>query len=164
MEKIKALYHKYEDIIRYVFFGGLTTVVSFASHFIARFAGAELPQELTIRSIKAALDNSLVSAELATTISWVCAVTFAFFTNKIFVFRSKEKGKGILREALMFYGARLTSYWVEVLMMFVFVTKMEINELLIKILAQGVILAMNYLFSKFIVFRRKKEPDGEKTE
>jgi len=161
MEKLKQLYHKYEDIIRYVFFGGLTTVVSFASHFIARFAGAELPDEITLASLQAALDNSAVSATLATTISWICAVTFAFVTNKIFVFRSREKGKGIIREALMFYGARLTSYWVEVLMMFLLVTKMGINELLIKVMAQVVILVMNYLFSKFIVFKKKSD---DKTE
>ena len=156
MEKLKQLYHKYEDIIRYVIFGGLTTVVSFASHFIARFAGAELPDEITLASLQAALDNSAVSATLATTISWICAVTFAFVTNKIFVFRSKEKGKGFLREFISFYAARIFTFCVELLSMFVFVELLSLNEMAIKLGVQIMILVLNYVFSKLLVFRKKK--------
>ena len=93
-ESIQKLYYKYESAVLYIFFGGLTTVVSIAAQYISTWAGA--------------------GTTLSTTISWICAVTFAFFTNKTCVFNSvTEKKRDFFREAAQFYGARLVSYFLE---------------------------------------------------
>ena len=70
IEKIKGIYKKHEALILYVFFGGLTTLVSWITHFGAR-------------------EFLSTSVRVATVFSWVCAVTFAFITNKKYVFKSK---------------------------------------------------------------------------
>lgn len=138
LEFIKSTYHKYEDIVLYVIFGGLTTVVSFVTHF-----GSEYLFH--------------VNTNTAVVISWICAVTFAFFTNKKWVFKSKTNTKSAFaREFFSFYAARLFSLGVESLIMFIFVQKLSYNELLFKILANVVVLILNYVFSKLIIFKKKK--------
>ena len=74
---LQELYHKYEDIILYVFYGGLTTVISFASQFLAT----------------AILGGGEVQDAISTAFSWICSVTFAFFTNKKYVFKSVTNTK-----------------------------------------------------------------------
>lgn len=148
-EKIKSLYKKYEDIILYVFFGGLTTVVSWGTHFASRFF-LKVP----------------VSA--ATIISWVCAVTFAFITNKKFVFKNKtETTQGLIMQTLSFYAARAFSLGVEVVIMYLcadrfseffcslFRVSASVNEMIFKVLANIIILIMNYALSKLVIFRNK---------
>ncbi|MEG0615009.1 MAG: GtrA family protein [Oscillospiraceae bacterium] len=143
IQKAKELYVKYENIILYVFFGGLTTVVSFATHFLTRFLGGNL--------------------SMAVTISWICAVTFAFFTNKFWVFKSKSVTPlKFLREAGLFYAARLASLLIEQAIMLIFADYLDWNELLTKIGAQVIILIMNYAFSKFIVFKKSHKSGSSK--
>lgn len=143
IEFIKKIYLKYETIILYVFFGGLTTLVSFSTHFLVRY-----------------LDGSVI---VATTISWICAVLFAFFTNRIWVFKSSTKGiLSFIRQLLTFFGARLFSFLVELCIMWVFVDLMELNELIVKIGANVIVLVLNYILSKLVVFRKKN--DSPKSE
>lgn len=138
IELAKKLYYKYESMILYVFFGGLTTLINFAVHFSARFLGADVPA--------------------ATTVAWFCAVLFAYFTNRKWVFKSRTTGFGaFIKEMASFFGARIFSYLVEVAIMTAFVKWLGFNELLIKIAANVVVLILNYILSKWIVFR-KKEP------
>ena len=127
-------YKKRKSILLYIFFGGLTTVVS-----IGTFA----------------LCNSVLSiTELISNVfSWIAAVTFAYVTNKIWVFHSKATGKGIIKEALAFYGGRLTTLFIEELLLLVFVTLLHFNGLIIKTAAQFVVLVLNYLISKIFIFR-----------
>lgn len=159
MDKIKELFRKNRELIMYVIVGGLTTVVSFATQFIAHLFGADFSvfdNGITLSALKEIMESPLVSPMVATTFSWICTVTFAFFANKLWVFESKAKGKGFAWEFFSFYAARLTSYGVELLMMWVFVDIMGISEMLIKLIAQVVILIMNYVLSKLVVFRKKK--------
>lgn len=135
-ERLKTLYTRHESVILYIFFGGLTTLVSFATHFSTRFLGG--------------------SVEVATTVSWICAVLFAFFTNRKWVFNSPTKGTAaFFRQLVSFFGARLFSFLVELAIMTVFVNFLHYNELLIKIAANVVVLILNYILSKFLVFRKK---------
>ncbi len=147
--KIMELYMKYENIILYIFFGGLTTVISWGTHFASRM-----------------LFDVPVSA--ATIISWICSVTFAFITNKKFVFKNKtETATGFVMQMLSFFAARAASLGVEVVIMYLcadrfseffcslFGVSAPVNEMIFKIIANIVILIMNYALSKLVIFRNK---------
>lgn len=159
MKKIIELLKKYKEPIMYIIVGGLTTVVSFVTQFLAHLIGADtetiFADGITLSSIQALMNEG--STMLATVISWVCSVTFAFFANKILVFESKEKGKGFIREFISFYAARIFTFGVELLSMFIFVELLRFDEMAIKLAVQIMILILNYVFSKLIVFRKKKE-------
>lgn len=136
---LKNLYIKYKELVLYVFFGGLTTVVSFGTHF-----GSELLFH--------------VNSNTAVIISWVCAVTFAFITNKKWVFNSKTKTfRAFAKEFIAFYSARLFSLGVEYIIILIFVTNLHFNEFLFKILANVVVLILNFILSKLIVFTKKNK-------
>lgn len=143
---MKNLFEKYREIITYVFFGGLTTVVNYLIYFPLRHFD--------------------VNYVLATTIAWVGAVLFAYAVNKIFVFRSKERRLAALKEFVLFVGARIFSYGAEVFIMYMFIDvahidnfvwrELPLGELIAKTVAQIVIIILNYVFSKLVIFRKKK--------
>lgn len=141
---IQNLYYKYEEILMYLIFGVLTTVVSFITACIAKW-GLE----------SAGLASGYVST-ISTVISWICAVTFAYITNRLWVFDSEAKGfKGIITEAAGFYGGRVFTLIVETVMMYIGVTLLSINYWISKIIANVVVLILNYVISKLLVFRNK---------
>ena len=94
-------------------------------------------------------------------LSWICAVTFAYVTNRIWVFESKAKGAGILAECSKFFGARVLTLLIDMLIMFLMVDLTGISgalwELFAKIVDSVVVLILNYVLSKVLVFRKKKE-------
>ena len=140
-EKIMSLFQKYHELISYVFFGVLTTIVSFGSYFIL---------------------NDLVHANylIAQIISWILAVAFAFVTNKKYVFANIESEKRtIIVQIIQFYGSRLFSFGVETLLLFLMVSTLDQNENLSKIIVSVVTVVLNYVTSKLFVFR-KKSADG----
>ena len=140
MRKIINLYKKYNEIINYVIVGALTTLVSLSSYFICVtfFLDAKNAFELQLSNI----------------ISWILSVTFAYFANRIYVFKSKNKNK--LKEAIKFYSSRITTLLIDMGVMFLLVTVLSFNDKISKIIVQFVILILNYLFSKFIVFKKEK--------
>lgn len=129
-----GLYSKYKSILLYVFFGGLTTVISIGTFILFDLVLSEL---------------------LANIISWVFAVSFAFVTNKVWVFCSHVKGKAIWREMMSFFSGRLITLGLEEAMLIVFVTWLHFNGTTIKIIAQFVVLVSNYLISKWITFKKE---------
>ena len=136
-ERIKALFIKYRELISYVFFGGLTTVVSFGSYFVLNLIGV----------------NYLVSQ----VISWILAVAFAYVTNKKYVFDNKNSSKqGLIVQILMFYGSRLFSFGVETLLLTGMVSGLGQNENLSKVVVSVIKVILNYFTSKLIVFRKNK--------
>jgi len=140
INKIKKIYIKYEEIISYLFFGVLTTIVSFGTYLI--FANIFFPNKTDL------------DIQIANILSWICAVTFAYITNRIWVFKSKTKGKKQLREILEFISARVASLLVDMGMMYVMYSLMHINDTVAKIIVQFVIVAMNYILSKVIIFKK----------
>lgn len=140
MKKIKELYYKYEEIINYLIVGGLTTVVSLASYYLCVF---------TILNPKIGWQ-----LQLANIISWVCAVTFAYFTNRKYVFKSKEKN--MIKEASNFYASRVVTLIMDMVIMFLLVTVLHGNDKIAKIIVQIVVTVGNYIISKFFVFNKKK--------
>lgn len=139
-ECLQKLYYKYESALLYIFFGGLTTLVSVGTQFISYALGA--------------------STAAATSISWIIAVMFAFFSNKLWVFGSKSFEKKLfLREFFSFIGARLLSFLLELGFMLLTVDVLLWNKYIMKLIAQVFVLVLNYIFSKFFIFKKKKEKE-----
>lgn len=140
---IQDLYYKYEEALLYLVFGVLTTVVSFLTAGISKWL------------LEAAgLEVGIVST-VSTVISWICAVTFAYITNRIWVFDSTASGvKMIIAEAAGFYGGRVFTLIVETVMMYVGCTLFSFNYWITKIAANVIVLVLNYVISKLLVFRK----------
>ncbi|MBQ4247874.1 MAG: GtrA family protein [Ruminococcus sp.] len=137
-------------MLMYLFFGVMTTLVSFVTAGIAKYLCEN-----------AGLGKSAVS-NISTVVSWICAVTFAYVTNRIWVFDSKAKGKkGIFAEMVSFYGGRLFTLFVEMGIMWLGYDLLDINYWVTKIFANIVVLILNYVISKLFVFRKNKT-DKEK--
>ncbi len=137
LNKFEGFYKKNKSVLLYLFFGALTTFVSILSFVLAG----------TILKF---------NVHVANTISWILAVTFAFFTNRKWVFDGKTHSKSqFFKQAGNFYAGRLFTYFVEELILIVFVNFLKLNQDIVKIVAQFVILTLNYIISKFIVFRKK---------
>lgn len=122
-----------KETINYLIVGGLTTVVSIASYNIFRF----FIENITICTI----------------LSWICAVLFAYITNRIFVFNSKEKN--IIKEIASFTASRIFSLIVEIIVMFILTSIFKINDRIAKIIVQFIIVVLNYITSKIFVFKKK---------
>ena len=139
IEKIKALCIKYKEVLLYLIFGGLTTVVSLASFwFFNKLLGID----------------SLIS----NIISWILAVTFAYFTNAKWVFEAKPTSRSDgFRQFFSFYAGRLATLGVEELMFLIFEKWLHFDSMIVKITAQVVVVILNYVISKLLVFRKKKD-------
>lgn len=136
-QKLFSSVFNYETI-SYIIFGVLTTVVSFASQML--FASFGTP------------------AWFNTIGSWICAVTFAYVVNKLFVFKSHtDSAKAFFRELWLFFAARLASLGMELVFMIITVDLLHFSEAVCKLIAQVFILVANYVFSKLIIFRKNKE-------
>lgn len=126
------LLKKYEQLIAYAVFGVLTTLVNIASFWaLEHLVGW----------------NYFWSNNLA----WLLSVLFAFFTNKTYVFKSKyTTKKAFFKEMTAFFGARIASLVVDDLIMFIGISLLGMNSLVVKILDQFIVIAMNYVLSKII--------------
>ena len=139
MQKIKELIIKYKSIILYLIFGVLTTVVSILLYALCT----------RIFSLGYYVSN---------VISWIGSVTFAYFTNKGIVFESKaDTIKKRIKEFIMFYVSRIFTLVLETLLLKAGIDFIHINDLVVKIIANIIVIIMNYVLSKFIVFKNKKE-------
>lgn len=134
------------EIVSYVFFGVLTTVVSVGTYAIFR--------NLLGTEVLFGEHNYI----LANIISWVFAVLFAFFTNKLFVFNSRTwKTSIVVKEFSSFVTARLVSLLIDTALMFLFVDLIHMGDMWAKILVQVVVVILNYLFSKLFIFKNRKK-------
>ena len=139
MKKIKELYLKYKEIINYLFFGGCTTIVNFISYYIpARIIG-----------IDEVISNS---------IAWCISVLFAYVTNKLFVFSSKKENLvGILKEMFSFIFARLfTGALCDIGLFALMINILGINDIVSKITTQILVVILNYVLSKLVIFKKEK--------
>lgn len=139
LKDIKELYIEFKEIINYVIFGGLAMVVNFVSYFI--FARVYHIDEV-----------------ISSGLSWFCSVLFAYVTNKIFVFDSKTNGKKeVIKECISFFLARIVSgILCDVGTFALMVDVLHINDIVSKVVTQVMVVIMNYVFSKFIVFKKEK--------
>lgn len=128
------LYKKYEEIINYLIFGVLTTLVSIVSYFAFS----------KIFNI-----NYLISNVIA----FIISVLFAFVTNKLYVFKSKDKN--VIKELIGFVSSRLFSFGIEMLIMYIFVSILKIDDMITKLINQVIVIILNYVLSKLYVFKKK---------
>lgn len=149
---MKKIFEKYRELIIYVIIGLLTTTVNYVIHFSLRFVN--------------------VNYYISLSVAWVCAVLFAYLANRVFVFESKARGKAQIKEFTLFIGARLFSYGIEMLISFIFIDcagadnfvwqpdfiegTIPLGELLVKTGSQIIIVLSNYIFSKFVIFKKTK--------
>ena len=136
---IKKLYTKYKEIINYLIFGILSTIINLLTYYILI---------LTILN-----PNNPIELQISNTISWITSATFAYITNKKYVFNSKNPNTK--KEILKFYSSRLTTLFIDIFLMFVFVTILKLNDKLIKLIIAIIIIILNYILSKLIVFKKR---------
>lgn len=135
-EQIKKLYGN--DVIRYMFFGGCTTMVNLVSFFVLRRMGVEL--------------------HTANVISIILAILFAYVVNSRFVFQDKcDTLKDHVCPFFKFISARLVTMAVEVGGVWLLVDILEMNDMAGKFVTQFLVLVLNYIFSKFFVFTTKRD-------
>lgn len=148
----------------YIIFGVCTTLISFVTYYIFRWVFPDensVPEWLKwIFNITSAMGTESATA-LPVLLSWVCSVTFAFVTNRLFVFQSEAKKAGVLREGVTFFLSRVFTLVVDLVIMFLLVDLTGIRnglyEFAAKVLSNIVVLILNYILSKVFVFRKKKE-------
>lgn len=136
-DKLRELIKKHWDILTYLFFGGLTTVVNYLIY---------LP-----------CYNLLgISASVSNVIAWVVAVAFAYLTNKPFVFRSHDwSAKTVLPELTKFVGCRVGSGLLETGIIFLTVDILAWNGNVMKLITSVLVVILNYFGSKLLVFKNK---------
>lgn len=151
MKKITELIKKYKELLLYVIFGGLTTVMNFIAFWIC---GKILGDELYL---------------ISNAIAWFISVVFAYFTNKLFVFESKSFAPKVLfKEISEFFGARVFSFFVEEGGLILLVQTLNFGEfsltvfgfeisgqLIAKLILAVIVVILNYFASKFVIFRKK---------
>ncbi len=131
---MKAWLIRYREQLLYLLFGGLTTLVSLGSFWL-------------VNRVLAANEH------VANIVSWLLAVLFAFLTNRRFVFEAQNDS--FIRQLFSFYGGRLLTLGIEELLLLIFITWLRFDSMLVKIVAQVVIIIANYFISKWFVFRKK---------
>ena len=131
-DKIILLLRQYREIIAYLIFGVLTTLVNIVVYFMAS----------NLLGI-----NYLISNFLA----WFISVLFAYITNRAYVFESTSSQ--FIKEAIKFFGSRLTTGLIDMGLMWLLVSFTPIDDILIKILVNIIVIVLNYIFSKLFVFK-----------
>lgn len=138
MKKLLNLYQRYKEIINYLIVGVLTTLVSLAVYYGSVFTFLNP-------------DNAF-QLQLANIISWITGVIFAYFTNRKYVFESKDPNK--IKEAVKFTSSRIITLLLDMLIMFLGVTVLCFNDKIIKLISQILVVIGNYVFSKLFVFKK----------
>ncbi len=135
MDRVKEILYKYRDVIPYLFFGVCTTVVN----VIVYWGCAHLLS---------------LSVMASTVTAWILAVLFAYVTNRKWVFKSTAVSREeIFREIISFFGCRLATGIMDWLCMLVFVELLQFNDVVIKVLANILVIVLNYAASKLIIFK-----------
>ena len=134
---IKNLWDKYRDILPYGVFGVLTTIVNIGIYwFFAHPVGG--------------------SVMVSTVLAWIASVLFAYLTNRKWVFHSEARtGKEVGKEIVSFFSCRLATGVLDWVCMFVFVDLCGWNDVLIKCVANVLVIVLNYVASKLVIFRHK---------
>ena len=168
--KIKDLFNKYKEIILYLVFGVLTTLVGWGVYFVILWAwkaAFAIPAEDTSSGIY------IAGYTVAQVIQWVAAVLFAFFTNRAWVFTEAEKNVSVWRQLAAFSGGRVATFGIDYVVTLLggialssllpditsvaFVGReWNLAEIGAKVVAAVIVIVCNYVFSKIFVFKNKK--------
>ncbi|MCI8358003.1 MAG: GtrA family protein [Lachnospiraceae bacterium] len=131
------LYKKYEEGINYLIFGFLAFVLNYGLFFL----------------FESILGMNYL---LATGLSWLLTVIFAYWTNRTFVFKSKNVSKGsLVKEFSSFIGARIATEFLEMGFMYLAVEILGMNSYIAKLIGQVLVIVSNYFLSKLWIFKKK---------
>ena len=131
----KKAFNQYKGVIRYLFFGICTTIINIISYYACTYM----------------IGWTVVSS---TVVSWLLAVSFAFITNKIWVFESKTWNKGsVIKEVLSFFLCRIMTGILDLIIMIVSVKILGWNDILMKAISNIAVIMLNYIASKLFIFR-----------
>jgi putative flippase GtrA len=137
VEKIIEFIKKYKSVINYLLFGGCTTIINVAAYYICY-------NIITVSNVS------------STIIAWIMAVVFAFVTNKLWVFDSKSlEIRVLIREIISFFGCRLLTGILDVVIMYVTVDVMAMNSTVWKIVSNVIVIIFNYMASKLVIFKKQ---------
>lgn len=136
-DSVRALLRRHRELISYVFWGVMTTAVNYAAYFLLRNA----------------LHVQLVAGNIT---AWAVSVLFAYFANKLFVFASRDWAWRVaLRELWQMVASRLFSLGLETGILWLFVERLQLNEPAVKLCANVLVVVVNYVLSKFVIFRKQ---------
>ena len=133
MDIIIKYIKKYKEQILYLVFGGLTTLINIIVFFITN-------KVLNI------------SWQISNILAWFFAVLFAYIVNRKFVFESKNEN--VLKEMISFFFFRILSLFIDMAVMFIFIDIIKLDSAISKLLVQFIIVVVNYIFSKLIIFNK----------
>ncbi len=137
MRKIEKIFMTYKEIILYLIFGVLTTLVNIISFYFMDLVG--------------------INTYVNNTIAWILSVIFAYVTNKIYVFESKTTNKKeLVKEVSSFFLARVFSYVVDMIGMYLCISVLCMNKMISKVLINFIVVVLNYVFSKLFIFQRSE--------
>ena len=140
MKKLFLKYYtKYKEVIMYLVFGVLTTIVNIAAYAVcARVLG--------------------IHYMISTAIAWILAVLFAYVTNKLFVFESRNTEiHFVIKEMASFFACRAVSGGTDMLLMWLFVDVLHVNDMIVKVLSNVIVVIINYVLSKL----KKKDDEPQ---
>ena len=156
------------EMLTYLFFGVMTTVVNLIVFFVSdNILGNGSIADFTIFSNV----FKVTFEDVSTLIAWIIAVLFAYVTNKLWVFESKNVSVSVIfRELVSFFGARIVSFVVFESLGFMLVRNIFINynilsedasKWIAKLLMAVIVVIFNYVMSKLVIFRKKNKTAGE---
>ena len=135
----EPFYKKYKEVLLYLFFGGLAFIVSIVSFYLL-------------------IKNTAMNELVANLLSWIITVTFAYLTNRIWVFDAATDNKReLLNQIWKFYSGRIVTLIIEEVILFVFISWLGMNSIFIKTIAQIVVIVLNYVISKLFVFTKEEK-------
>lgn len=133
------MYHKYQEGIDYLFWGGVAFVLSMVLFYI--FANMMMIEE-----------------QISNVITWIICVIFTYLTNRTFVFKSKVSGaKAITKELVDFTSARLATLILENIVLFICIDLLTWHNMLAKLIGQFLVIVSNYILSKLWIFKKKEK-------
>lgn len=169
-KSLRQLYETHKEIVLYLIFGVLTTVVGWGVYFAVMYVGRALLGVAVDDMTSAKYIGLYVAAQI---IQWIAAVLFAFFTNRAYVFENGKAGS-MWKQLTVFAGGRVVSFGLDLVVTyfgalllslifpalnaFVFIGRAwNLNEIGAKVVAAVIVIVCNYFFSKFLVFRKKRQ-------
>lgn len=133
--KMNELFKKYKEPVLYILFGIATTLVNIFAYFL--------------------LSKTSLSTAVSTSFAWFISVIFAFLTNRKYVFNAPKVG--FLKQLIGFFSMRVITGALDVLIMIIFVDVLDFNDMIIKVLSNVLVIILNYIFSKFLVFKNERD-------
>lgn len=169
------IYRRYSEVCNYFLFGVGTTIISFGTYYLFRWI---FPDEQSVPVWLSWIFNITSrfgiesNTALPVIVSWFFSVLFAFLTNRIYVFHSKADTAGkFIVEMLKFYGTRLLTLGMDLVVMFLLVDLTGIDnklyEFVCKVASNVLVLIVNFVLSKLFIFKDSKKPkpsEQSKTE